>query len=216
MRNRGENNVRLFDKNNDLSERGAIQIDEYFEEMELTNEEKKDRKKFAESMEEVMLFIFALFSVMKEYGYRNNDFIIQQLRQRYSETVLKFMKLDKYLEGYIEKFSKETIDITIKHEDENYYTSEDRAMLISENESHFAFSHKEFSDAIKAGKTKKQWMDIRDDRERKTHRAVGRMILPINEPFVVGKSKMMHPKDAETYGADAEEIVNCRCSARYF
>lgn len=216
MRNRGENNVRLFDKNNDLSERGAIQIDEYFEEMELTNEEKNGRKKFAESMEEVMLFIFALFSVMKEYGYQNNDFITRQLQRRYSETILKFMELDGYFEEYIKKFSKDTIDITIKHENENYYTSEDRAMLISENESHFAFSHKEFSDAIKSGKTKKQWMDVRDNRERKTHRAVGRMILPINEPFLVGKSKMMHPKDAETYGADAEEIVNCRCSARYF
>ena len=96
-----------YDEINNLSESGILSIDEYFEEMELAEKEKKDRKKFAESMEEVMLFIFALFSVMKEYGYRNNDFIIQQLRQRYSETVLKFMKLDKYLEGYIEKFSKE-------------------------------------------------------------------------------------------------------------
>lgn len=205
-----------YDEINGLSESDILSIDEYFEEMELTEEGKKYRKKFAESMEEVMLFIFALFSVMKEYGYRNNDFIARQLQRRYSETILKFMELDGYFEEYIEKFSKDTIDITIKHENESYYTSEDRAMLISENESHFAFSHKEFSDAIKSGKTKKQWMDIRDDRERKTHRAVGRMILPINEPFVVGKSKMMHPKDAETYGADAEEIVNCRCSARYF
>lgn len=194
----------------------SVPYDEYFEDMDLTYEEKKDRKNFAESMEEVMLFIFALFSVTKEYRYQNNDFIIQQLRQRYSETILKFMELDRYLKEYIEKFSKDTIDITIKHEDENYYISDDRARLISENESHFAFSHKEFSDAVKAGKTKKQWIDIRDERERKTHREVGGTVLPINEPFLVGKSKMMHPKDAETYGADAEEIVNCRCTAKYF
>lgn len=194
----------------------SIPYDEYFEDMELTEEEKKDRKKFAESMEEVMLFIFALFSVMKQYGYRDKDFIISQLQTKYSEVILKFMDLDRYLEDYIAEFSRETIDVTIQHEDEKYYTSDDRAVLISENESHLAFSHKEFSDAVKAGKKFKQWMDIQDTRERETHRKVGRTILPIDEPFVVGDSLMMYPKDAETFGAKAEEIVNCRCSAKYF
>lgn len=196
--------------------RRSIPYDEYFEDIELTQEQKKDRKKFAQIMEESMIFIFALFSITKQYRYQNKDFIISQLQKRYSEVILKFMDLDKYLKEYIEKFSRETIDITIKHEDDNYYTSDDRAMFISENESHFAFSHKEFVDAVKAGKTKKQWMDIRDARERETHREVGRTILPINEPFLVGDSLMMHPKDAETYGASADEIINCRCSARYF
>lgn len=196
--------------------RRSIPYDEYFEDMELAEEEKKDRKKFAESMEEVMLFIFALFSVMKQYGYRDKDFITRQLQMKYSEVILKFMDLDKYLEDYIAKFSRETIDITVQHENEKYYTSDDRAMLISENESHLAFSHKEFSDAVKAGKKFKQWIDIRDNRERKTHRKVGRTILPINEPFVVGDSLMMYPKDTENFGAKAEEVVNCRCSAKYF
>lgn len=196
--------------------RRSIPYDEYFEDMEITEEEKKDRKKFAESMEEVMLFIFSLFSAMSRYGHKNKEFVINQLQEKYSEVVLKFMDLDRYLEDYIEEFSRDTIDITIEHQDEKYYTSDDRAMLISENESHFAFSHKEFSDAVKAGKRYKQWMDIRDSRERETHRKVGRTILPINEPFVVGDSLMMHPKDSESYGAKADEIVNCRCSARYF
>lgn len=205
-----------YDEINNLSESGILSIDEYFEEMELTEEEKKDRKKFAESMEEVMLFIFSLFLVTNQYGYRNKEFITGQLKQKYSEALLKFMVLDKYLEEYIERFSQETIDITVRHKDEKYYMSDDRATLISENESHLAFSHKEFSDAIKSGKKYKQWIDIRDDRERKTHRKVGRTILPIKEPFVVGDSLMMHPKDSETYGARAEEIVNCRCTAKYF
>lgn len=209
--------MRLFDKINDLSERNILSIDDYFDEIEeLTEEEREQRKKFAESMEEVMLFIFALFSVMKQYDYQNNDFVIRNMKEMYSETVIKFMELDRYLEKYIEKFSKDTVDITIKREDKNYYTSDDRARMISENESHFVFSHKEFLDAVKAGKTKKQWIDMQDGRERKTHKEVGRTILPINEPFLVGNSKMMHPKDAETYGADAEEIVNCRCTIKYF
>lgn len=196
--------------------RRSIPYDEYFGDMELTEEEKKNRKKFAESMEEVMLFIFSLFSVMKQYGYKNKNFIISQLQMKYSEVILKFMDLDRYLEDYIAEFSRETINVTIKHEDEKYYTSDDRAMLISENESHLAFSHKDFSDAVKAGKKFKQWIDIRDNRERETHRKVGRTILPINEPFVVGDSLMMHPKDSENFGAKAEEIVNCRCSVKYF
>lgn len=206
-----------FDEIISLPDRGILSIDDYFDEIEeLTEKEREQRKKFAFEMEDVFLFIFALFLETKEYGYQNNDFIIRQLLERYSETVVRFMDMDQYLKKYIEKFSRETVEITIRHEGDEYYTSDERATLIGENESHFVFSHKEFSDAVKAGKTKKQWMDIRDDRERKTHREVGRTILPINKPFLVGNSKMMHPKDAETYGASAKEIVNCRCSARYF
>lgn len=210
--------MRMFDEINGLSEENmrSIPYDEYFDEMDLTDEEKEERKQFSREFEDVMLFIFSLFSVMNQYEYHNKQFITGQLRKRYSEIVSKFMDLDKYLEDYITQFSQETIDITIRHKDEKYYTSDDRAMLISENESHLAFSHKEFSDAVKSGKKFKRWMDIRDDRERKTHRKVGGTILPIKEPFVVGDSLMMHPKDSETYGAKAEEIVNCRCTAKYF
>ena len=58
-------------------------------------------------------------------------------------------------------------------------------------------------------------MDIRDRKERKTHLKIGGEVIAIDKAFVVGKSLMMFPKD-ESLGADPEEIVNCRCTIKYF
>lgn len=207
--------MRVFDELNTPSESKIIPIEQYFDEMELTRAEKEQRKEFAESMEEVMLFIFILFLTMKEYNCVNKDYIIQQLEIRYSGIVSKYVDIDRYLEDYIVEFSTDTVETTIKNGDTAYFTSGDRAILIAENESHFTFSRKEYYEAIKAGKTKKQWMDVKDNKERKTHREVGGMILPIREPFVVGNSLMMYATD-HSLNAEAKELINCRCTTRYF
>lgn len=207
--------MREFDELTTPSESRIIPIEQYFDEMELTKTEKEQRKEFAESMEEVMLFIFILFLTMREYNRVNKDYIIQQLEIRYSGIVSKYVDIDRYLEDYIAEFSADTVETTIKNGDTAYFTSGDRAILIAENESHFTFSRKEYYEALKAGKTKKQWMDIRDNKERKTHREAGGMILPIREPFVVGNSLMMYATD-HSLNAEAKEYINCRCTTRYF
>lgn len=207
--------MRLFDKINDLSESGILSIEDYFDEMELTEEEKEQRKKFAFEMEDVLLFIFTLFLTMKEYNYVNKQFIISQLEARYSEIVSKYVDIDKYIEDYIKEFSVDTVNITIKNKNTSYFTSDDRATLMAENESHFTFSRKEYLDAVKAGKTRKQWVDIRDKKERKTHREVGGTVIPIDQPFIVGNSLMMYATD-HSLNAEAKEIINCRCTTKYF
>lgn len=207
--------MRLFDEISDLSESGILSIEDYFDEMELTEEEKERRKKFAFEMEDVLLFIFALFLTMKEYNYVNKQFIINQLEMRYSEIISKYVDIDKYIENYIKEFSVDTVNITIKNEDTSYFTSDDRATLIAENESHFTFSRKEYLDAIKEGKKRKQWVDIRDKKERKTHREVGGTVIPIDQPFIVGNSLMMFATD-HSLNAEAKELINCRCTTRYF
>lgn len=207
--------MREFDELNAPSESRIIPIEQYFDEMELEKTEKEQRKEFAESMEEIMLFIFMLFLTMREYNHINKDYIIQQLEIRYSGIVSKYVDLDSYLEEYIKKFAEDTVSVTIKNKNTPYFTSNDRAILIAENESHFTFSRNEYYQAIKGGKTKKQWMDIKDNKERKTHREVGGMILPIREPFVVGDSLMMYATD-HSLNAEAKEYINCRCTTRYF
>ena len=96
-----------------------------------------------------------------------------------------------------------------------YYYSSDRAIFIAENESLICWNHQDFSDAIKSGKRRKQWMDVRDKKERETHLQVGRTVNPINEPFLVGNSLMQYPKGT-SFGASSSEIVNCRCTIKYF
>jgi hypothetical protein len=60
----------------------------------------------------------------------------------------------------------------------------------------------------------KTWQTMGDNRVRASHRAVNGQTVPIDQPFQVGTSMLMYPADS-SLGADAKEIVNCRCSARY-
>lgn len=207
--------MRLFEEINDLSELGELSISDYFDEMDLSENEKEERKKFANEMQEVLLFIFSLFSVMQQYSSINKQFIISQLQSRYSEVVLRFMDIDKYIGDYITEFSEETTKTTIEHIDESFYLSDERGILISVNEANTTLNYKEFSDAIKSGKTKKQWRTERDKKVRKTHRTLDDKVIPINDTFIVGNTLMRYPHDT-MFGIDYKELSNCRCTIKYY
>lgn len=208
--------MRLFDEVNDLSESNILSIDDYFDEIEeLTEEEKEKRKKFAYDMEDVLLFIFALFLTMRYYNYINEEYIKSQLQSRYLELVRKHgVDINFDVSEYIKQFSQDTVDTTLRNGDTPYFTSDDRAVLIAENESQNTFNKQDYIDAIKSGKTRKQWVDIRDKRERKTHREVGGTIIPIEDYFLVGNSLLLYPHDY-SMNPEVKETVNCRCSIRY-
>lgn len=207
-------NLQDFDEINKLNDREIIPIDQYFDEMELTDEEKEKRKKFAYELEDVMLFIFSLIATMREYGRMDKDYVIEQLRLRYSEVVLQYMNADEYIENYIAEFAYDTVDVTLRHGEEVYYTSDGRAIIISENEANTTFNYDEFREAIRKGYTKKQWVTEKDIRVRKTHRAVDSKVIPIRQAFTVGNSLMLFPKDT-SLGASMTEIAGCRCTIRY-
>lgn len=207
--------MRLFDEINDLSERNILSIEDYFDEMELSDEEKEKRKEFSESMTDVMLFIFALFSVMRQYDYINKQYIISQLHSRYSEVVLKYMDIDKAVDDYIQWFSEEIVDATLKYPDEEYYLSNDRAMLVGVNEANSILGYRQLQEAKERGYTRKTWITERDKKVRKTHREVDMQEIPINQYFLVGDSLMMYPHDNITFDIDPKEVINCRCSVVY-
>ena len=56
---------------------------------------------------------------------------------------------------------------------------------------------------------------MRDRRVRHTHSLLDGKTVPIDQAFMVGNSFMMYPKNSETFGTDAGEVVNCRCSVKY-
>lgn len=204
--------MREFDELSAQTNDLQIDIDEYFNDMELSKEEKEKRKEFSRSMEEAMLFIFALFSIMREYDYMNKQYIISQLEIRYSAIVLQYMNLDKAIEGYIQKFSEEIVDTTLKYADEEYYLSGDRAVVISVNESNSILGYRQLQEAKENGYTKKTWITERDNRVRKTHREVDSLTIPIDNLFPVGNSLMMYPHD---FSAEPKEVCGCRCSIKY-
>lgn len=191
-------------------------FDIYFGDMELSKQEKNKRIALAEKLEENFLPILIFLFILNQYA-RTVDW--EEIRTRfengYSDSVKEFTDIDSQLNIHIKSFSQDVTESTKRHINDFYYYSTDRAKLISENESNTTLSYQEFMDAVNSGKTMKQWVDIRDRKERETHREVGGTVKRIAEPFLVGDSIMNYPRDF-TFSASASEIVNCRCSIKYF
>lgn len=189
--------------------------------MSISDKEKQERVTFSEQMEEVVLYILALIETTIESGETNREYIQTQFYDKYLDVIALYMLIDTYIKQYTLGVTKQIIDATFERfsaEDksiaDDYYLSNDRAMFISECEANSILNYRQYSKAVKAGKTKKKWIDVGDKRERKTHLEVGGTILPIDEPFSVGDSLLQFPKDT-SLGSSADEIVNCRCSIQY-
>lgn len=56
------------------------------------------------------------------------------------------------------------------------------------------------------GVDEKEWLAFIDDKTRDSHADAHQQRVPMDEPFIVGDSEMMHPGDGP-----AEEVINCRC-----
>ena len=203
-----------FDELNNQKSR-AIPYEQYFGEMELTEEQKEERIKASKRIEDMMLFLFSLLSVIKEYSYENLEFVVSQVKNQYSDVLSVSMEMDEYLNGYVNDFSEQIVETTQNHMDDEWYLSDDRAMFVAENEANTTFNYLEYKKAIESGKKKKRWITMRDRHVRNTHQLVEGKIIGINDVFLVGDSEMFYPKDT-TFGASAREIVNCRCSIKYF
>lgn len=61
----------------------------------------------------------------------------------------------------------------------------------------------------------KKWSTVRDNRVRDWHMDAEGQVMPANQPFQVGGEKLMFPGDTRL-GASLKNVINCRCSARYF
>lgn len=202
------------DETNKDKER-AVPFEEYFGEMDLTDEEKQQRITAATDFETDLLFLFVLISLYQQYQFSNTDNIVNSFKNKYKDTLSNYIEIDSYINDYLSNFAQTTVKTTLSHLDDKYYLSNDRAAYIAENEVNTVYNYKQFIDAINSGKTTKKWIDIKDKRERKTHLKVGGKTKPIQEPFIVGDSLMQFPKD-ESLNADPKEIINCRCTIKYF
>lgn len=203
------------------SNRRSEPYKEYFSKMSISDKEKQERITFSEQMEEVVLYILALIETTIESGETGQEYIQTQFYDKYLDVIASYMLIDTYIKQYALDVTKQIIDATFERfsaEDksitDDYYLSNDRTMFISECEANSILNYRQYSKAVKAGKTKKKWIDVGDKRERKTHLEVGGTILPIDEPFSVGDSLLQFPKDT-SLGASADEVVNCRCSIQY-
>ncbi len=206
-----------FDELNRLDYEGRRSEDyeEYFSGMGLTKQQIGERIELAKNFEKELMPVLIYLNTLREYSLIDEEDAANRFNDAFISAVGTAITIDSRVQELADDFSSEVAKSTVSHKEDPYYFSLDRAMFMSENESETSYNYKEFDDAVMSGKQYKEWVDMKDKYVRDTHEAVGGTIKKINEPFLVGDSLMMYPKDT-SYDADASEIVNCRCIAKYF
>ena len=193
----------------------AISFEKYFNEMDLMDEQKEERIDFAISL----FVIFAtVFELAKSYKIGdeeiNEQFLIDYATMRYNDRVDEvFTDNTNHIKTYVGLIVADIIATTIEKVDKTYFTSEERAIAISENESNTIYNYIDLQKAIKQGKTRKKWITMKDKRVRHTHLEVDDTLIGIKEQFTVGGYKCYCPKDTTL---PPKEIIHCRCVLKYY
>lgn len=186
----------------------AIPYEEYFGAMPLTEEEKKRRIEFAKQMEELFIILFVLMRQNNE-DYFDTSSVEQRL-----EDVLEDnnVTVTKTMATLIRERLEDIVAITQRHTEDTYYTSDDRAKLLAEEETNTFLNREEYDRAKSDGMTRKQWITMKDSKVRDTHERIDDAIIPIDEDFAVGGCMMAFPRDTK---GDPNEIAGCRCGIKY-
>lgn len=206
-----------FDELNQMVENPrSLPYEEYFGEMELTETEKKKRISLAEKLEENFLPILIWLFTMQQFGGITDwESVRIRFETEYQKSINGVVYLDNYTKKRIKTFSYDVTESTQNHVKDFWYYSKDRVQFMSENESNISWEYQTYTDAIKKGKTRKQWVTMRDKRVRHTHRQVDGKTIGIRDVFLVGDSLMLHSGDS-SLGAEAKELIACRCTTKYF
>lgn len=147
-----------------------------------------------------------LLNYYREYGGRN----IMLLSETIAETVVNEIKLGT-IQGETVEQMRDRIYKTVNRSD--FYKWQ--ALRIARTETTFAMNAaNEISGEVSGVILEKVWIGRNDGRERATHLANNGKRIGQNELFTVGNSKMKYPGDG-TNGAEAKELIQCRCTFGY-
>lgn len=146
----------------------------------------------------------------------------QQIEQYFSYDILTTSEgitqttKDLIMQVFTDAYAKgEGIDDIIKQL-ENTELSRIRARLIARTETVTAANAGALFVAKDTGlDLKKEWLAASDSRVRNDHRNVSGQIVGMNDFFIVGGYKMLHPGDRGGKGelpVPAKEVINCRCT----
>ena len=194
----------------------STDYDEWFDDMDLTEVQKQQRKDSAEELEKIFRDLLALvfyFYVDGAYEYAEAMFEMQEeyaaLVKRTGVDVSEF-----FLKVHVPETVSGVVNTMLTHPENPFNFSVDRAILIAENEANSMWNDAEYVDALKSGKKRKTWHTIIDKRTRDWHAEVNGQTKPIEEPFEVNGELLQFPRD-DSYGASGGNIVNCRCTVTY-
>lgn len=191
-------------------------LTEYFEIMDIDEEQKEKRKDLAKEFRNAMLFLFALAYIAYENEYFSYDYLLMQFRSQFANVLITYGRMDAYTENYFQKVTEELVLVTVEHfnpDAKDYWTSDERAILVGENEANSVLNYSELQDAIDAGYEYKTWLTQLDSRVRDSHRLQEGTTILIDEYFQFDDCEMLFPHDYDN--GTAEQLVNCRCSCKY-
>ena len=189
-------------------------IEQYFEPMEISEDQKEERKKASRDFRDFLLFLFALLSVQIEYestdwSYFEAQFIVELTRE-----ASKYARMTPLLENYIAEKAADFSDITREHlGDGEYWTSEERATYEAVNEANAVLGYEELEEAKDNGYRYKTWLTERDNRVRKDHNKMEGKKIKIDDYFIFPDCMMLMPHD-DVNGTPAQ-VDNCRCVCKY-
>ena len=205
----------VIDQLNDIKADETIeeQIREYFSEMEITDEQKEERENFAKELFEIMaLFFFFVHATEETQELQDIEYYISMLRRRYGDLI--GTRLDGYLNDYVNYITLEITNATFNNISDDYFVSKQRALDIAETEANTVLNYTDYEDAIKNGFTKKTWKTEKDNRVRKSHRAVDGKTIGIKDYFNVGGDEMLFPHDL-SQNPKPQNTIGCRCCVIY-
>lgn len=192
----------------------VLSIDDFFDDMYLTESEKEERKELAKN---IFIILSAILTIIKANEVLKNSHDTQEYKGYVADNLKSLFRVvfgsDKY-NSQIDSFADEFIDSTMRNIDNPYFTSDDRATVNAEQQSNAIYNQQQYEQAVQSGKTTKKWVTMHDKRVRKTHDEADGQEVDINKPFEVGSSELMFPCDL-SLGASLKEICNCRCVVVY-
>lgn len=184
-------------------------IDNYFEPMELTEEQKEERKEAAYDLFDKFLFFFTFMALSPE----SYELALQQFEFELRTIAIQYSRADDYIDKYVPKVAQNVAETTKKNIGKEYYTSVERAAFDAVNEANGLLNYEELQEAIEAGYTHKTWVAEIDKRTRDSHRQIDGTTIPIEEYFQFDDCEMLMAHDEEN--GTAAQCVNCRCTTRF-
>lgn len=186
-------------------------IEQYFNEMPLTDEQKKKRIDMCEDFEVFLLYIIELGEELQNMQL---DILMGRLQMGFIEIAQNYMEITDNILVRINDDALYIAETTKNNLDVPFFTSPDRARLVAENETQSLCNLSEFDRAKEQGFKYKEWLAMLDEKTRETHAMADGQKVDIDTPFIVGDSLMMFPTDT-SLGATPQEIINCRCIMKY-
>lgn len=197
-----------MDRLNNLQRREWYE--EYFSAVDVSQIERDKRVQLAEDIDDTYDELFDLIMVMVAMNQTlDREYLTGYLQTRIADVGNGSDYLDEY--AYIT--AQDVVNTTLDHEGEEWFTSEDRKLLLAAGDAQTIGNYEQFEKALAQGKTHKTWKSELLRTTRKDHSEMHGKTIPIKEMFVFPDCEMLFARDA--VNGTAKQVVNCRCSLKF-